>query len=212
MGRHIDAEEARSKKVCGAKTKHGPCQQWKGAGTDHLGTGACKNHGGATRNHSVKAETEQAIERMRTYGSPIDVEPHDALLEEVRRTAGHVAWLSGVVTELLHEGDGYSESINEDGKRVLRSRSGLKQMDTSGKFEKPSVWVEMYLEERRMLAPVCKMALDAGVAERQVRVAEAQGELLAGVIKAILGDLGLDKEQQTDAPAIVRRHLLALAG
>jgi hypothetical protein len=63
-----------------------------------------------------------------------------------------------------------------------------------------------------MLARVCKMALDAGVAERQVRVAEAQGELLASVIKAILTGLGLDKDQQDKAPAIVRRHLLALAG
>ena len=36
-------------------------------------------------------EREKAEARMRTYGSPIDVEPHVALLEEVRRTAGHVA-------------------------------------------------------------------------------------------------------------------------
>ena len=57
-----------------------------------------------------------------------------------------------------------------------------------------------------------KLTLDAGVEERKVRIAEAQGELLAGVIKAILGDLGLNKKQQTDAPAIGRRHLLALAG
>jgi hypothetical protein len=56
-----------------------------------------------------------------------------------------------------------------------------------------------------------KLALDAGVKGRRVRIAEAQGELLASVIKAILGDLGLNKNEQTDAPAIVRRHLLALA-
>ena len=57
-----------------------------------------------------------------------------------------------------------------------------------------------------------KLALDAGIEERKVRIAEAQGELLASVIKAILGDLDLNKKQQADAPAIVRRHLLALAG
>jgi len=149
--------------------------------------------------------------RMRTYGCPIDVEPHVALIEEVRRTAGHLAWLNEVVSDLLHEGDGYSESIDDDGKRTLRPRTGLKQMDMAGRFEKPSVWVEMYQEERRMLARVCKMALDAGVAERQVRGAEARGELLASTIKAILGDLGLSKEQQREAPAVVRRHLTALS-
>jgi hypothetical protein len=42
----------------------------------------------------VAAEKAVAEQRMRTYGSPIDVEPHVALIEEVRRTAGHVAWLN----------------------------------------------------------------------------------------------------------------------
>ena len=50
-----------------------------------------------------------------------------------------------------------------------------------------------------------KLALDAGVEERKVRIAEQQGELIAQVIRSILGDLGLNKKQQTDAPAIVRR-------
>ena len=159
----------------------------------------------------MAAEKKLAEQRMRTDGSPIDVEPHVALIEKVRRTAGHVAWLNEVVSDLLHEGDGYSESIDEDGKRTLRPKTGLKQMDMSGKFEKPSAWVELYQEERRMLATVCKMALDAGVAERQVALAEAQGEMLASVIKAILGDLGLSKEQQREAPAVVRRHLTALS-
>src|SRR5215207_8219167 len=71
-------------------------------------------------NHTIAVEREKAEQRMRTYGSPIDVEPHAALIEEVRRTAGHVAWLNGVVSDLLHEGDGYSESIHHDGKRTLR--------------------------------------------------------------------------------------------
>ncbi|HYY85428.1 MAG TPA: hypothetical protein VE686_13125 [Beijerinckiaceae bacterium] len=43
-------------------------------------------------------------------------------------------------------------------------------------------------------------------------LAEQQGELIAQVIRSILGDLGLNKKQQDEAPAIVRRHLLALAG
>jgi hypothetical protein len=46
-----------------------------------------------------------------------------------------------------------------------------------------------------------KLAVDAG-AMRAPR----------SLIKAILGDLGLNQKQQSEAPAIVRRHLLALAG
>src|SRR5512133_2133387 len=125
------------------------CKRVAGHGTNHKGRGPCSSHGGRAPNWDKHFERETVEERMRTYGTPIDVEPHDALLQEVRRTAGHVAWLGGIVAELLHEGDGYSESIDDDGKRTLRPRSGLKQMDTTGKFEKPSVWVEMYQEERR---------------------------------------------------------------
>jgi hypothetical protein len=166
---------------CGARKADGTiCRNFAGAGTSHPKIGRCKYHGVPARTTPIAVERPMAEQRMRTYGSPIDVEPHVALLEEVRRTAGHVAWLSELVSDLLHEGDGYFESIDDDGKRTLRPKTGLKQIDMSGKFEKPSVWVELYQEERRMLARVCKMALDAGVAERQVALAEAQGEMLAG--------------------------------
>ena len=50
-----------------------------------------------------------------------------------------------------------------------------------------------------MLARVCRMALDAGVNERAVRIAEQHGELLASVTKAILGNLDLSKKQQGPA-------------
>jgi len=36
--------------------------------------------------------------------------------------------------------------------------------------------------------------------------------LLASVIRAVLADLGLNAQQRSEAPAIVRRHLPALAG
>jgi hypothetical protein len=50
-----------------------------------------------------------------------------------------------------------------------------------------------------------------GIAERQVQLQEAQGALLADVIKAILEDLELTKEQRQSAPGVVRRHLTALS-
>lgn len=37
-------------KICGAKTRSGkPCQYKAGAGTDHVGTGKCRLHGGASK-------------------------------------------------------------------------------------------------------------------------------------------------------------------
>jgi hypothetical protein len=43
---------------------------------------------------------------------------------------------------------------------------------------------------------VAKTAIDAGVEERQVRLAEAQAQQLAAVIRAILTDLGYDLEEE----------------
>ena len=55
-------------------------------------------------------------------------------------------------------------------------------------------------------------AIKAGVEERRVRLAESQGELVAGVIRAILSDLGLTVEQQALVGEVVPRHLRLLAG
>ena len=96
------------------------------------------------------------------------------------------------------------------GASTLAAIGGLTQTNDKTLIQTPSVWIEMYQTERTMLARVCKMALDAGVNERAVRVAEAQGELLAQVIKAILGDLDLSKKQQAMVGGVVRRHLMAL--
>src|SRR5216110_3198844 len=79
---------------CGAERKgRAACTQAAGWGTPHPGTGRCKNHGGCTPTHvaaGTKALAEQAVA---TYGLPLDVSPTEALLDEVKWTAGHVAWL-----------------------------------------------------------------------------------------------------------------------
>jgi hypothetical protein len=75
-------------KVCGAKTDHGPCQQWKGFGTDHVGIGSCSRHLGATKNHNAAADRQMVAEHARTYGTPIETDPKAGLLQEVARSVG----------------------------------------------------------------------------------------------------------------------------
>jgi hypothetical protein len=198
-------------KVCGASTPDGPCGHWKGWGTPHPGIGHCRKHGGNTPNQIKAAEREQVEVRMRTYGGPIDIDPLTALLEELHRTAGHVAWLGTVVANLLHDGDGYEESISDEGKRVLRPRSGLKQLDSSGKFEKPSIWVELYQQERKHLAQVSKMAIDSGIEERMVKAAEKQADFFIELLLGILMRIGLSDEQQSEAQRIMAEELRVLA-
>jgi len=65
--------------------------------------------------------------------------------------------------------------------------------------------------KRERCANFATKAVAAGLAERQVRLAERQGEVIAQVVKGILDDLKLSREQQQMAPEVVRRHFLAVA-
>jgi len=186
-----------------------PCGNGAGKGTKHLGMGPCYKHGGRNVKWDTHFETQMATNRMRTYGAPIDTDPQTALMDEVQRTAGHVAWLGAVVAELQHDGDGYIEVANEAGERVFVPRSGLKQLDAGGRHERPSVWVELYQTERTHLARVCKMAIDAGVSQALVDIARENGRSLGEWVRNVLfdPDLQLTETQKEVAKSVLMKHL-----
>lgn len=188
---------------CGAKKSDGSgdtCAQPAGFGTQHLGWGLCKYHGGNSPAGITSAARKEVGARLGAYGAPVDVDPAAALLGEVRRSAGIVAWLGAVIAR-------FTSGIDlDDG--TIKARDVVQTLGENGR--EAAVWVELFFRERRQLAQVAKMALDAGVAERQVQLQEEQGKLLATVIQGILTDLGLTTEQATAAPSIVRRHLMAI--
>lgn len=189
-------------KHCGAalrQTPGGLCKRAKGQGTDHVGIGRCDRHGGSTPNHEKAANGQKAAAAVVTFGLPREIDPQTALLEEVHRTAGHVAYLGDVVAKL--------------------EQDELKQLDPSERFEQPAVWVRMYQDERKHLTRVAAAAIGAGIAERQVRLAEEQGRQLANVLRDVLGDVfgllaeaGLSVDvlvqiQREAVPGVVRRRL-----
>jgi hypothetical protein len=190
---------------CGARKRQGggTCTQAAGWGTDHPGVGACKLHGGAMPNHRIAAQREIAARAVVTYGLPREVDPRDALLEEVHRTAGAVDWLRGQVEAL--DTDAVTWGITEE-----RSSTG-KDGDSTTQAAAVNVWVQLYQQERKHLVDVCKAAISAGIEERRVRLAEQQGALLAGVIRGILGDLDLTPAQAARVSEVVPRHLRAMA-
>jgi hypothetical protein len=140
-----------------------------------------------------------------TYGLPVDVNPADALLAEVHRTAGHVAWLAERVREL--DEDRLTWGVTEE---VDRGATEFAGVDTT-RSARPNALLQLYQSERSHLVKVCATAVAAGIEERRVKLAEAQGVMLAGVIRAILGELQLTVDQQARAPEIASRHLRQLA-
>lgn len=193
--------------LCGASTAAGtPCKNRAGFKTDHVGVGKCHLHGGCTPTHQRSAQTELARQAVATYGLPREVDPAQALLEEVARTAGHVAWLAAKIA-------GMDEKDLEWGvtEETVKGATEFPGTDTTSKAV-PNIWLVQYQWERKHLAAVSKAALDAGVAARQVALAEQQGAVLAGAISRILGRLDLSEAQRVLVGQVVPEELRAAAG
>lgn len=82
----------------GTSKQHGnPCAKRAGFGTDHVGYGLCKFHGGATKAGRAAAFELMASEGAATFGLPVETTAGDALQQELERTVGYVGWLATVI-------------------------------------------------------------------------------------------------------------------
>jgi len=124
-----------------------------------------------------------AHQQLAAIADELDVTPHEALLVCLRLSAGAVAWLRNQITNFEPDAE---------------------------QPEALAALMDAYAEERDRLAKTSAMAISAGIDERRIELEEDQGVLIAGAIRSILGDLNLSVEQRREAPAIARRHLLAL--
>jgi hypothetical protein len=167
-----------------------------------------------------------------------DISPEEALLEEVRRSAGIVRWLQMMIEQWRIEPEDVDEEwrrvqANQDALRrhedaphpggeldmVAKSaQTGLPKLGTVVYFDKGgtvaptevSAWLRLYMDERAHLTSVCKAALSAGVQERLVRLAEQEVDTIVAVIRASITEMGL--EWTPDRVAIVGRQLRAIGG
>lgn len=178
-------EQRSAQLLCGARKKNGElCRAFSGQGTDHPGIGKCKFHGGSTRNHRTHAIVERAKTRAARLGESYEMEPVEALLWMVNLSAGQVHYLGEELAAI-------------DGPR------------TSGES---LIFQRLWNEERDRLARISKAALDAGVTERAITLAERTGAAIADVLRAVFHDpeLRLSGKQQAQLPDLLRRHLVAV--
>lgn len=184
------------RRLCNSRRKDGsPCQ-----GPAVRGSDKCRMHlGRKAKDVIAEAKVRDLAD---TYGLPVETTPEQAILDEVQRTAGHVAWLEQQVHALTR------------GELVWGITKVKEGGDDAGVTEEavPHALLRLYQEERKLLVSVCAAALRAGIEERRVKLAEQQGALVAQVIRAVLADLELTREQQERVPQVVPRHLRLLAG
>jgi hypothetical protein len=147
---------------------------------------------------SLLQEAYEAAERLRVAGhtdgelpdhADNDVDEQRAIedLDRVFATGG-VAALIGIKWG----------SAGKDG-HLFQAEEGIRGL------------VRLEADERDRCAGMAAKAIAAGLAERQVRLAEQQGQLVAEVIRAMLTDLGHDPADPA-VQRVVSTRLHALAG
>jgi hypothetical protein len=147
--------EITARSVCGAQRRAkegGRCTRPAGWGTSHLGIGCCKLHGGSTRNHDIAAARAK-LAQIAAYVEASAVVPEAALRLCVRLAVREVLYASEQVAAL-------PESAIEHSGRL-------------------HPWIVVRQQAVDLLARVAKMALDAGVVEREASVARLSGEQVA---------------------------------
>jgi hypothetical protein len=177
------SEQRDNWELCGAKKKNGErCRAFAGQGTDHPGAGRCRFHLGNTPTHKASAIRQEAQARALEF-DPIPVEPTEALLTVLHLSYGYLAFIKQELGDL-----------------------------TDRKSFEAQVVMRAFNDERDRVARIAKAALEAGVAERHVKLAEQYGALLAQYTQGLIDDLTpyLSAEGQESVPTFVRNRLLAL--
>lgn len=155
---------------CGATSRSGKCGLPAGWGTDHPQVGHCRHHGGSSPNGRKYAARIEASTFMGAGDALPDVDPTDALLYTVRRKRQTADY--------------------------CRLRAAALQEDEQTPDGDVAMWVRLEDEHLRDLNRFAKAALDAGVAERRVQLAERTGALLAAAIEdalTVFGDAATPK-------------------
>ena len=154
------------------------------------------------------AAKQEAAEHAVVMGLPIDIDPLDALLHCVRITAGEVEYASVQVAALNADEALVQQAEHTEG----RMAEGPVSVTKTSSIAQLHAWVRTRQDAVDRLARYSKMCLDAGVAERQIQIAEHMGTTIGRLLTAVLGELVLTPEQELKAPTIVARQLSLMAG
>lgn len=147
-------------------------------------------------------ETDIYDEPVRPWNGELNVNPWDAMLGEVRRSAYRAAWLD--------------ERVNLDAKRErqLMETNG-EGFDDLVKFEyavrirssELREWIEQSRKERAHLTKVSADAVRAGLSERYIDSLRAEARMIAEALTKALDAASLTPQQRAAASEALREAL-----
>lgn len=148
---------------------------------------------GVTQASSRKRMVEEirATARFGNFPIPADMSPVDILVDELKRSAAFCFWIESKMAQ-------WPDELIDLGVSNVDDKGSMQAFDSNDK-----AWLDVWQRERKHLAAVAKMCIDAGVDERRVQLAEKQAELMFGLINEAFTQLGLSAEQQMQVPQIM---------
>ena len=172
----------------------------------------CRFHGGGNtgaqaRNRALQREISLTVDALHKLGlEPQERDPREVLLEAVYTSASMAQALQGLVRDLTEK---HLEGIGEldfqpDGEGGVVPVPDRKGSIAEARLTLLGTWTDR-------AARVAKMALDAGIEERMVRLAESQAQVIVRTLRAVLEQLDLTPTQLAKAQELAASEFRLLA-
>jgi hypothetical protein len=165
------------------------------------------------------AAVAMARSHVASLVGPIEMEPHEALQLAIALTAAEVQFFSQRIAELGADDVAGQATITktrvgagpaeDEGGSAAEGDGAPDVVEVRQLAPALNLWVKARSDALERLARFSKMALDANVDERRVRVQEVQLDRLADVVNAVMRDLaaaGLSAELRRLAGDSFKRH------
>lgn len=200
--------------TCSAhRTNGAPCMKFPA-----FDTNVCERHG-AGAPHVQRAAADRAAaakvqkrtaEALVSLGVevPDDVDPIQEMLNQVWLSSRAVAWLGERVAELTVPDTDQTAGedilgMDEEGNiQMGQARGQLYGPDNLGNLALHPLYKEWNRERERLVA-TCKKAVDAGVSERLVRIAETQGRMIVEAVEFALNEVGLEQNKVDEVKRLI---------
>ena len=197
-------------------------------GLTHCRAHSTRTHRAAGRRRTAKAKALIYTSRMIRTGG-LTASPEEHLIDTLVRADALVIYWGELIARMDEVGHARTLAGADRFRGELRYSLPTDELDElSVSSEEPLLgfnrhgdaavhpFVEEYNKALKLKMTAAKLCLDAGIAERQIRVKEEQGRMLAGAVRGITAALeqrlGVQIAAQEWYPALVREQLLLNAG
>ncbi len=144
-----------------------------------------------------RAEVARIRQEARFFGDPVveDLNPSEVLMYGLKTSYAICKYLQGKLAEWGIEHVDEETGLPKLQQDLPGAVGGLVRVTKD-----QELWLKAYRDERKLMMSNAKMCIEAGISERQMRLAEAQAEVMFQIINRMVDALGLTPEQQLMVP------------